>query len=448
MTATTAPVENELAVQEHCIDLPGESVQCWLGGGTDKLRVVLRKHRDIVFDINLGNGKNYTVEATHSDFYNAIDKKIVYAARHGKVTFRDGERMHLWVSRGFRGALVLKCEGLEISKVEPNEWDRHRHSDDPKEKPAPILVTIGSPPAAIERVPTRLAEDEISMHVHVASRDRAPPAILKFFQDGGESLQLDSENILTRNWITSQLAGTAGYVFDNHKWITELKGCKFYLQRVNHSGGPKVYMVFSGNQRLRELITASRYGLTHTKVMRITGGAGGARQAWSAAKGAVKDTLKVFAKEEGKMVVKGGAMAVVFTVAMDIAEWYKDYSEIGPDGVPKKGFDDLFSKLSTDLVKAGIVAALTTATIAIGFTLLAASGVTIAAPVVLIVLGTIAVSIAWSFLLDKVDRAIGRALHEEDTTKWLAKKFSSIAEFLSKATKDFRYENYSKILIF
>jgi hypothetical protein len=64
MTTESKTNDNDLVVQEHCIDLPGESVQCWIGGGTDKLKVILRKHRDVIFDIHLGNGKTYTLEST------------------------------------------------------------------------------------------------------------------------------------------------------------------------------------------------------------------------------------------------------------------------------------------------------------------------------------------------------------------------------------------------
>ncbi|MGZ3854224.1 MAG: hypothetical protein ACXVBX_15620, partial [Flavisolibacter sp.] len=66
--------------------------------------------------------------------------------------------------------------------------------------------------------------------------------------------------------------------------------------------------------------------------MRITGGAGGVKQGWDTAKGAAKDSLKAFAKEEGKMVMKGSGLAVFFAIAMDVTEWHKDYSETGPDG--------------------------------------------------------------------------------------------------------------------
>jgi hypothetical protein len=453
MSTQSKTSDSELVVQEHCIDLPGESVQCWIGGGTDKLKVILRKHRDVIFDIHLGNGKTYTLESTESDFYNPRDKKLVYAIRHDKVTFKDGERMHVWVSRGFRGALTLKCGEHVISEVKPNEWDPHRHGDNPKEKPAPIIVAIASPPSTSK--PTAEAKpsnDQIShakeqsVHVHEVSRTGAPPAVLQFFENGGESLHLDSNNIITQNWIIAQLAGGGGYIIDNRTWIRELIGCKFYLKTIVHKSGPKVYMIFNGNNKLREVMSASKYGLQHAKIIKITGGTGGAKQTWDTAKGAAKDSVKVFAEEEGKMVLKGGGIAVVFSISMDIAEWYKDYSEIDANGTPKKDFYDLFAKVGTDLVKAGLVAGLTTVTVSALFsgaaTLGFAVGVAAAAPVALVVVGTIMVGAALILGVEWIDRNIGHALGEDDTTTWLAKKFRDIAHDLSKVSKDVRYAHY------
>ena len=58
--------EKTSSQQEVCIDLPGEKVEVWLSGSN--LLVTLRKHRDVVLDFNLGEGKSYTVESTDSDF--------------------------------------------------------------------------------------------------------------------------------------------------------------------------------------------------------------------------------------------------------------------------------------------------------------------------------------------------------------------------------------------
>ena len=125
MTTTS----NSKKLEVICIDLPGETIQCT----GDNIKVILRKHRDVIFDINHGDHKLYTVEATDSDFYNARDKKLIFKERHGTVTFIDGERLPLRVSRGFKGALLLKSGGNLIMRIEPNELDKHRHGSDPKE---------------------------------------------------------------------------------------------------------------------------------------------------------------------------------------------------------------------------------------------------------------------------------------------------------------------------
>jgi fatty acid desaturase len=127
---------------------------------------------------------------------------------------------------------------------------------------------------------------------------------------------------------------------------------------------------------------------------------------------------------------------------MDMAEWYNDYSEIGPDEKRKKDFFDLAAKLGTDLAKAGLIAALTTASVSLLFGAAAVLGVTIAAPVILVVAGTIAVSVLWTFLVEKGDKAVGRSLGKSDTTTWLANKFRETAEHLSKVSKDTRYAHY------
>ena len=101
--------------QEVCIDLPGETVQCWRS--SDDIKVVLKKHRDVIFDLNLGRGRTYRVHATESNFYNARDKKLVHVDQREVVEFRDGERTHLWVPRNFKGSLVLKCDGETLMKL-------------------------------------------------------------------------------------------------------------------------------------------------------------------------------------------------------------------------------------------------------------------------------------------------------------------------------------------
>lgn len=121
--------------QEVCIDLPGERVQCWRSA--DKVKVILRKHRDVFFDINLKSNAIYTVESK-SEFYSPREKKLLK-----KVLFWDGERLHLWVGRGFKEELVLSVDGNVIGRFEVCRLDQASYGSDPREKPEPLLVTMG-----------------------------------------------------------------------------------------------------------------------------------------------------------------------------------------------------------------------------------------------------------------------------------------------------------------
>ncbi len=121
--------------QDVMIDLPGETIQCWRS--SDNIRVILRKQRDVFFDINLKAGSTYTVES-NSDFYVPKTKKL---AR--KAQFKDGEAFHLWVGREFKGQIVLKGDGVVLGRYEPNVLDAKQYGADPKVKPEPLMVIIG-----------------------------------------------------------------------------------------------------------------------------------------------------------------------------------------------------------------------------------------------------------------------------------------------------------------
>lgn len=128
--STTGPT-----AQEVCIDLPGEAVQCWRS--TDKVKVILRKHRDVIFDININPGATYTVESG-LDFYCSRDKKLLKLAH-----FQDGERFHIWIGRNFKGSLVLKSGGFIMGSYEANVLDSKEYDANPKTKPEPLLVIFG-----------------------------------------------------------------------------------------------------------------------------------------------------------------------------------------------------------------------------------------------------------------------------------------------------------------
>ena len=135
MNAKPNPSSGVKPAQEVCIDLPGESVQCWRS--SDNIKVILRKHRDVFFDINLHSGTVYVIESQH-EFYSAKDKKLLKRA-----TFRDGERFHVWVGREFNGKLILKTGSKTLSTFEPNKFDTKKYNSDPKTKPEPLMVILG-----------------------------------------------------------------------------------------------------------------------------------------------------------------------------------------------------------------------------------------------------------------------------------------------------------------
>lgn len=430
--------------QRTCIDLPGETVRCYFY--KSKLQIMLRKHRDVIFEINLGKGAAYTIEADQADFYNARDKKLVEFRRKQKVTFKDGERMHMWVSREFKGHLLLKSNGKLLARYEPNAIDPTRYDADPATKPAPLIVVMGygdSAPFSTSRSGTAgqctaanpkglSAEELMRMPFHeqrlysmtgetkfipVGTTQAAgqspqdmyvvevknpdahdmPESIASFIKHGGEETAVDTTGIMTRNWLFGQIAGAGAYYSDNYKWINELWNQKFRLQKVVHKNvGLRYYIVFKGNPGLRQYITAARYGVLNSKVISISGGAASLKgirhAAWDATKGSLK---------------KAGALAVIFTIALDTAEWLGDYEQRDlKTGKPKKDFFDLATKIGIDLVKAGVSAAIGTAimAVAVGFGFVTGVG--------FVVLGAIFLSVAIGYgldLLDKETNATGRA---------------------------------------
>src|SRR5690349_16195613 len=116
-----------------CIDLPGESVECWRS--TDKAKVILRKHRDIIFDLKISSEKKYSVESTGSDFYNSDKKKLVAGSGKQRVLFCDGERLHLWVARDFKGELLLKSGTQLLMRIDPGRIDGKQYGAEPSIKP-------------------------------------------------------------------------------------------------------------------------------------------------------------------------------------------------------------------------------------------------------------------------------------------------------------------------
>lgn len=136
MGAKKTAAVSETKAQEVCVDLPGQRVQCWRS--SDKVKVILRKHRDVIFDINITKDATYTVESK-SEFYSPREKKLLK-----KASFFNGEKFQIWVGREFRELLVLKVDDAVMGQYQVNELDPTNYGDDPKEKPEPLLIALGT----------------------------------------------------------------------------------------------------------------------------------------------------------------------------------------------------------------------------------------------------------------------------------------------------------------
>ncbi len=399
--------------QDVCIDLPGETVQCWRS--SDNLKVVLRKHRDVIFDLNLGKGKTYTVHATESDFYNARDKQLVYARRRGVVSFKDGERLHLWVTRSFKGSLVLSGGSEILMKLTPNELDKHQYDDTAKTKPAPIIVALGSSkpseiaragtraklpsPAMMARTPSAAPVDEQCSLICVveATAVSASASIDNFFRKGGgKSLvqDIDPFDVATRNWLLGQLAGAAAYTKDNWNWLRASldnrthHGFKLVSAKIRYVRG-RARIYFSGYSRYNSVFGPGGFGSAHERVVNIFAGVGKTSSTFTAVAKGVRGTFK------------GNAFtSFIFSTAAAIAEWHEDNL--------KDGYDISAALLMT-VLKTIISAALAVAIVAmVIFLAMALAGA--ALPVLVVGTTTIVAGFFASYIVDASDKTIAQAV--------------------------------------
>lgn len=336
------------------IDLPGQPIQCWVGDA-EKVTVLLRKHRDFILDINLGNGKTYTVWSDQSEIYDTRTKKLIHPKE--KIVFKDGEILHLWVGRNFKGKIYLFEGTSQVGAYSVENLDPSVEHLDPNFKPAPITVAMKNDPISPVRelfnvmqtdgsfttpTPSKLHDAEKFLQVvELKSGGNMPNDISDFFLKGGEKEIVFSGGVMTRNWIMNQVSARCGYISDNKKWIEELWDEKITLRAVEHSSGRKVYVILTGSNRTRRLITAARYGANNTKVLALSFGAGSAtglrHSTWSAAGGNFKGA---------------GLYSMLFTISLDIAEWSADYEQRDPiTGKPKQDIGDLFAKIGLDVAK-------------------------------------------------------------------------------------------------
>lgn len=402
------------STQEICLDLPGETVSCWRS--SDKIRVVLRKHRDVIFDIALGDGKSYSVSSEVSDFYNADSKKLIESKLKGSVSFNDGQRLHLWVARSFKGHLVLKCNGEVMMKFEPNKVDPSEYDENPKTKPAPIIIALGGNSASTIprlRLPSVASAKSLPPLAHPSSArvdeqcqvicvvegalKGAPQHIADSFAKGGGKsglADIDPFEVATRNWILGQLAGAAAYVKDNWEWLrasldgkTHL-GLKLVKAKVHFVRG-KLRFYFSGYSKFNTVFGAGGFGPGNERILSIFGGAGKASSSFKSMANGVLGTLK------GNALV-----AFIFSSATAMAEWKADKARDGYD---------FTASLMTSLLKSMLVAALTAAIVA-AVVLIVMVGFGVSLGVLGIGAFTVGVGLALGYAVDVADKGLGKLI--------------------------------------
>lgn len=435
------------AQQEICIDLPGEAVQCWRS--SDQLKVVLRKHRDIVFDLKINSKNIYTIESTHSDIYNARDKKIVFSKRGDVVKFADGERMHLWVTRNFKGLLLLRCEDRLIMKIDPGKVDQIKYDESPKVKPAPILVTLDSSqsnapvsqakkaqpqalPTAAPRPSTAPIDEECTIVcVLDGTLENAPSKVLEYFENGGKGsglVDFDPFDVATRNWLWGQALGTLAYIRDNWEWLRASidtkthKGFRLVSAKIHRVNG-KVRFYFSGYSRFNSVFGRGGFGPGHDRIMTIFSGLGNTSSSFAA-----------MAKNVVGMAKGNALVNFIFGSAMSIAEWRKDANQDGYD---------LTASLLIALLKAVLVTLLSGVVIAIlGMIIMGAAKASFSVLLVGVVM--IVVSIGLGYLFDILDKKIAAGMDEDGSAsggiaelmaphlRMAGKKISSSWDYLTK----------------
>lgn len=414
------------------IDLPGQPIQCWTTD-YDKITVILRKHRDIVFDIDMRADKVYTVWAEQSEMYDAKNKKLVHPKE--MLNFKDGELMHLWISRDFKGKIYLYERSNLMGAYSIPQEDVGIESLDPAFKPAPINIVLKASniwseekafkvmqPNGSYSVPQELKSIEHDKFLHIVELNECcaniPQEISDFFKHGGEKELFLSGGVVTRNWLFNQIASQVGYVADNLSWMKELFGERVTLKVVDHQGGRKMYAFLSGSSRIRRNLPAHRYSAMSTKVMAFTFGAGsfaGLRHSsWAVLKGGFKG---------------GGLIAVLVTITLDVAEWLVDYAAIDPvTGKPKQDLADLFVKIGIDVGKNLLYGQIVNW--AIWLTMFAGGTMGIA----FIIVGTVTLTVAVNFSIDFLDKRYGIS---DKLASEIRKAPSLLEETLSKDYQGF-----------
>lgn len=407
--------------QAVCIDLPGETVQCWRS--TDKVQVILKKHRDIIFDLQLGAERKYTVESTGSHFYHADKKKLIAGGGKQRVLFNDGERLHLWVARDFKGELLLKSAGQLMIKIDPRKLDVREYDDLPSTKPDPIVIAIGghlqrtkvcengAVPTS-KKLPVVMSDETARPMAAPVNEDcpivcvvdgdmkGAPDHIWKLLEKGGGQsgiAELDPNDIATRNWLLVQLTAAGAFVEDNWAWLKASvdgkthTGFKLVKAKIHRVKGKARYY-FSGYSKYNNVFGPGGFGAGHERVMSIFSGAGKVSTALAATGKGVLGTFK-----------SNAVVSFIFGSVTAVAEWKTD--------VTKDGYD-LAAALILNAVKSILVAALTAVIVSCIVTFIM---FVVGASVSVLAVGalTIGIGLVAAYTVDLADKKLGKIVGGE-----------------------------------
>ena len=429
------------------IDLPGENAKGVLTGCAN--RIILKKHRDVVIEINIKKGDTYLVRSTQSDFYCDRDKQLIQYKKKQHTIFKDGEKLHLWISREFKGCLVVESlSGVLIGQFKVNAIDANNYGNAPKDKPAPFMISLsgnpkkgvgsvvqsygvtapqlnslnpyGSKPVSVHAADTKSVVDNHQV-VQVVDLDvkTAPAELLEHFKKGGDGTGLynyDPNKVATRNWLYGQLAGTTAYVADNWKWLWHSvdaktsKGTQLVKARFHYVRG-KLRIYFSGYSKSNPVFGAGGFGINNENVLKIFYGAGDVKSTFSSAWQAARST------------VKGNALVTfIFSSATAVAEWQAD---------AKKDGYDLFSNIFVALLKAILVSYMLSFVIAIIGALWC---IVVGSSMAILAIGviTLVLMLVFSYMVDASDKVIGKALVNDANSDGIA---AYLAPLLREAEK-------------
>ncbi|MCP6675309.1 hypothetical protein NL520_28330, partial [Klebsiella pneumoniae] len=60
------------------------------------------------------------------------------------MSFKDGERIYVWISRDFSGKLIIESSGKVLGEWYPNKLDNNKYDKDPMIKPEPLMIILNS----------------------------------------------------------------------------------------------------------------------------------------------------------------------------------------------------------------------------------------------------------------------------------------------------------------